>query len=87
MADPLSASPKSRLRSRTLPALAVDAAGLARMLGVGKRSIDTYNAAGLIPAPFRLAGRVLWNVQEIRWWLDAGSPDRASWDALKKSPT
>ena len=81
MADPL--SPPRRQRRRKLPPLAVDAKGLAVMLNVGKRSIDTYNAAGLIPKPFKLSGRTLWNVAEIRRWLDAGSPDRETWARIK----
>lgn len=76
-------SPPCRKRRRKLPALAVDARGLAAMLGLGKRSIDTNNAAALIPRPFRLFGRVLWNVAEIRRWLDAGSPDRQTWERIK----
>lgn len=79
--------PRQNSRRRKLPALAVDARGLAGMLGVGKRSIDTYNAAALIPRPFRLSGRTLWNVREIRRWLDAGSPPRAEWEAMKQART
>ena len=80
-------TPSRRKRRQKLPRLAVDARGLATMLNVGKRSIDTYNAAGLIPAPFRLFGRVLWNVAEVRKWLDAGAPARAEWEAIKKVRT
>lgn len=82
MSDPRT-SPRRNSRRRKLPALSVDGEELGRMLGVSERSIDTYHAAALIPAPFRLSGRVLWNVAEIRRWLDAGSPDRATWERMK----
>jgi hypothetical protein len=82
VADALTPSRKTA-RRRKLPALAADAGGVARMLGVSKRSVNTYDAAGLIPRPFRLSGRTLWNVRELRRWLDAGSPDRATWEQIK----
>ncbi len=82
MADALT-PPRKNPRCRKLPALAADAGGVARMLGVSKRSVNTYDAAGLIPRPFKLAGRTLWNVREIRKWLDAGSPVRDVWERIK----
>lgn len=82
MADPLT-PPRRKTGRRKLPPLTVDAKGVAAMLNVSKRSIDTYNAAGFLPAPIRLAGRVLWNVRELRRWVDAGMPDRATWERLK----
>ncbi len=81
MAEPL--SPPRRKRRRKLPALAADAGGVARMLGVSKRSVNTYDAAGLIPRPFKLSGRTLWNVAELRRWVDAGSPARDVWERIK----
>jgi hypothetical protein len=75
--------PRKNPHRRKLPALAADAGGVARMLGVSKRSVHTYDAAGLIPRPFKLSGRTLWNVAELRRWLDAGSPDRATWERMK----
>lgn len=72
-------------KRRKLPRLAVDAAGLAEMLFVSERSIQTYDSGGLIPRPFKLSGRTLWNVPEIRRWLDAGAPRREVWEAMKKA--
>ena len=75
--------PRKNSRRRKLPALAADAGGVARMLGVSKRSVNTYDAAGLIPRPFKLSGRTLWNVSELRRWVDAGSPARDVWERIK----
>ena len=63
--------------------LAVGAAGLAKLLGISRRSVLTYDAAGLIPRPFKLGGRTLWNVSEVKRWLDAGSPIRDEWESIK----
>lgn len=41
------------------------------------------DSMGKLPRPFRLGGRVLWNLLEIRNWLHAGSPDRTAWEAMK----
>jgi predicted DNA-binding transcriptional regulator AlpA len=63
--------------------LCVDAAELAVMLGLGLRTVRTYDRAGKLPAPIRIGGRVLWRVDEIRAWLDAGAPDRQTWAARR----
>lgn len=65
--------------------LAVDAKRLARMLGLGVKTIRSHHAAGKLPAPVRLGGRVLWRVAEIKAWLAAGCPDRATWTARTSS--
>ncbi|MBM3984010.1 MAG: helix-turn-helix domain-containing protein [Planctomycetes bacterium] len=66
-------------------ALVVDAKGLAGLLGCGVRTIRTHDAAGKLPAPVRIGGRVVWRVSEIHDWLDADAPDRATWDARRAS--
>ncbi|MEO2091528.1 MAG: hypothetical protein ABGY75_18890 [Gemmataceae bacterium] len=81
MSDRPRASRKSR--RRPLAPLAVDAAGLAVLLGVSKRSVISYTGAGLLPSPFQLAAPTLWSVPEIRRWPDAGSPDRAACEPIK----
>lgn len=66
--------------SADLP-LVVDARRLAKLLCAGIRTVRTWDAAGKLPAPLRISGRVLWRVDEIRAWLAAGAPDRATWEA------
>ena len=65
--------------------LAVGAEDLADLLGTSERNVWKLSSEGLIPEPFKLGGRVLWNVAEIRRWLDAGSPDRPTWERIKKA--
>jgi predicted DNA-binding transcriptional regulator AlpA len=61
----------------------VDARRLAKLLCAGIRTVRTWDAAGKLPAPLRISGRVLWRVDEIRAWLTAGAPDRETWEARK----
>lgn len=75
------ADPPRRKRRRLSP-LVVDARRLAKLLCAGVRSVRTWDAAGKLPAPIRIGGRVVWRVSEIRAWLAAGAPDRETWAAL-----
>ena len=70
-------------RRRRLSPLVVDAKRLARLLCCGIRTVRTWDAAGKLPKPIRIGGRVVWLVDEIRAWLDAGAPNRDEWEARK----
>lgn len=61
--------------------LVADARRLAQLLCCGLRTVRCWDAAGKLPAPLRIGGRVVWRVGEIRDWLAAGAPDRAEWEA------
>ncbi len=64
--------------------LAVDAQQLGRMLGLSVRTVRTMDSAGRLPRPVKLNGTsVRWLVNEVREWLAAGAPDRATWEASK----
>ncbi len=63
--------------------LVADAKALAKLLGCGLRTVRTHDAAGKLPAPVRIGGRVVWRLDEIRAWLDAGAPDRDTWAARR----
>lgn len=76
------AVPLVRSSRRLLP-LVVDARRLAKLLCCGLRTVRTWDAAGKLPAPIRIGGRVVWRVAEIRAWLEAGAPDRETWTALR----
>lgn len=80
---PLNTLPSDQRRKRKLPRLALDAAGLATACGISRRSVCTLAAAGKLPAPVRLGDRVVWYLPEVRAWLRAGAPDRATWEAMK----
>ncbi len=84
---PATAAPDSlaRKRRRKFSPLVVDANRLAKLLSAGVRSIRTWDAAGKLPEPIRIGGRVVWRVQEIRAWLEAGAPNRDEWGARTAS--
>jgi prophage regulatory protein len=63
--------------------LVADARRLAVLLDVGLRTVRTWDAAGKLPAPVRIGGRVVWRLDEVRAWLDAGAPDRETWAAIR----
>jgi hypothetical protein len=63
----------------------VDARRLAKLLCAGLRTVRTWDAAGKLPAPIRIGGRVVWTLTGptgIRAWLAAGAPDRQTWAAM-----
>lgn len=66
-------------------AVMIDVLGIARMLLVSPKSVRRWCESGLIPAPLRF-GRILrWRHAEIHAWIDAGCPDRATWEARRIS--
>jgi len=78
---------QARRRRRRLMPFVVDARRLSRLLCCGVRTIRSWDAAGKLPEPIRLAGRVLWRVAEIRRWLAAGAPDRTTWNTIRAAKT
>lgn len=71
-----SASPSSYLVGR------LDAAVLC---STSARTWDRLVCSEKTPAPVRLGGRPMWRVDELRAWIDAGCPDRRTWEAMKTS--
>ena len=65
------------------PPLVVDARRLAKLLDAGVRTVRTWDAAGKLPSPVRLGGKVVWRLDEIRDWLAAGAPRRDEWQARR----
>jgi predicted DNA-binding transcriptional regulator AlpA len=63
--------------------LVVDAARLAVLLSCGVRTVRTWDAAGRLPKPLRIGGRVVWRVAEVHDWLAAGAPDREAWTSIR----
>jgi len=72
-------------KSLPVAPLLADARALGNLLSLGLRTIRQMDSAGKLPRPLKLNTRVLWCVQEIRDWLEAGAPCRAEWEALKKA--
>jgi predicted DNA-binding transcriptional regulator AlpA len=63
--------------------LVADAADVAVMLRISVRTVRTWDAAGKLPKPIRIGGRVVWRLDELRDWLNADAPDRETWTARR----
>src|SRR5437762_6660119 len=74
-----------RRRCRRLPMLLADAKRLAPMLSIGLRTLRSMDAAGKLPSPLRIGGKVLWDLREVRLWIRLRCPNRESWEAIRKA--
>jgi predicted DNA-binding transcriptional regulator AlpA len=63
--------------------LLVPAPEAGRLAGVSEATWYRLVAAKKVPAPVRLGGRVFWRVVEPKEWVEAGCPDRRTWEARK----
>ena len=66
----------SRPRTRTLTHRR---AGVASTLSVSEETVDRWNRLGLLPAPVKVNGVLLWGARELAEWVNAGCPDRKTW--------
>ncbi len=65
--------------------LAASAKDVARLLGISRAQVWKLHAAGKLPVPVRLGTKApRWRVVELRSWLDAGCPDRETWQRVRK---
>jgi len=53
------------------------------MLAVSLRHFRALDASGRVPRGVRLGRARVWNVAELQGWLDAGCPNRATWEAMR----
>ena len=67
-----------------LQPLLINSREAAEILNIGKSLFYRLHSEGKIPAPTRLGARVLWSRDELERWVEAGSPNRQHWNALKK---
>ena len=56
------------------------AAQSANLCGRCERTWRTWDAAGRVPRPVRIGRSVFWRPEEIAQWIEAGCPDRKTWD-------
>jgi prophage regulatory protein len=61
----------------------LNAKSLGQLMALSKRQVFRLNSCGKIPAPLRIGGSVRWSSSEISAWLEAGAPDRRTWEAMK----
>jgi predicted DNA-binding transcriptional regulator AlpA len=60
--------------------LLLDAQELAEELRLSLRHVRRLDDTGKLPRPIRLGKSVRWARAEIVRWIEAGCPDRATWE-------
>ena len=78
---PVPNNAKSRKRQFLPPAL-LGREDAAAFLSISASTLDRMSAAGEIPAPVRLSGRIAWGRAELATWVRHGCPPRLSWSKL-----
>ncbi len=64
--------------------IAVDAPGVARLLGISERMVRKLNLRGELPRAARLGRRRVWLVEELKLWMRIGCPHRDLWERMKR---
>jgi predicted DNA-binding transcriptional regulator AlpA len=82
---PEAGRPTSRAPAAELPPLLVDITGLSELLQRSVASLYRDDAAGRLPAGLKLGASKRWRYSEILAWVDAGMPDRRTWEAMKSA--
>jgi len=49
---------------------------VAKMLGIGERTVWAWAAEGRVPEPLQLGRLKRWRLEEIKQWIAAGCPVR-----------
>ena len=57
---------------------------VAEWIGISKTTWVRSNIAGKTPRGLRLGRLVLWDRAELERWLEAGMPNRVTWEANNK---
>lgn len=71
-------------RQRLIDAtMAVDAKTAGAIFGLSERGWRRLDVTGEIPRPKKLGRSVRWQLSELAAWIEAGCPDRETWEAMK----
>ena len=71
-----------RKKARRLPPALLGREDAAAFLTLSASTLDRLSAAGELPAPLKIGGRVAWGRVELGAWVRHGGPDRATWARL-----
>ena len=63
--------------------LLVDMAGLSQLLARSEASLYRDDSAGRLPAGLKIGASKRWRYSEIVAWVEAGMPDRRTWEAMR----
>ena len=73
---------RAKPKPRRLPPALLSRESAAAYLTISASSLDRLSAAGDLPAPVKLGGRIAWCRRELSAWAARGCPDRATWAKL-----
>ena len=65
-----------------MPALLLDAAAAARLLGISRSTLYCLDERGGIPRGVHLGRMRRWRREELLAWVRAGCPPRVRWEQL-----
>ena len=65
--------------------LAVDVRQMAKMVPFAIRTLRRMDSAGKLPLGFKVGGRKLWRLSDLRLWCEWGFPDRTEFEARLRS--
>ncbi|MBL8812118.1 MAG: helix-turn-helix domain-containing protein [Planctomycetaceae bacterium] len=65
--------------------LLIDAVTAATLCGRSLRTWRSWNATGRIPESVRIGRSILWRLDEIHAWVEAGCPMRKDWKFTAKT--
>ena len=79
----------SRVRATDAPQacepLAVDIKAIAQLVPFAIRTLRRMDASGKLPQGFKVGGRKLWRVSDLRLWCEWGFPDRGEFESRLKN--
>lgn len=58
---------------------------VAKILSLSPRTVHRLNSSGIIIKPLRISGSVRYVHSELMAWIEAGMPNRQTWEAMKKT--
>lgn len=74
----------TKARKRPLKPALLRRPRAARFCDVSAPTWDRLDASGKIPAGKKLGGCKVWSRRELLAWIDAGMPDRDTWETIKR---
>ena len=58
---------------------------VANILSLSPRTVHRLNSSGLIIKPQKISGSVRYLESELMAWIQAGMPDRRTWENMKQA--
>ena len=76
---------EAALAGPRLSPLLLRASDAAAACNTSVRTWRSWNNSGKIPQPIRIGRRVFWRPEELKAWVAAGCPDRATWEVIRET--